>query len=227
MASIIPSLLSNNPFRVPSNPWTAGNQQATSALPPPVFTPVRPVDPHLAQQPRPYVPGGHRVPVGYIDESQSFDSLFADDGEVHHPPRTDQYSSVSGYVADHGLIYKALTLNPGLAAKQQMPKTSGPSTYAATGTSFAKKKERDHCNNPSCKSPTGHSYPYCISPGGGMAGQTVEDARAKKRADDGRAGGGEKRKTENVKVGRDKEGYAKEFADFYLNHVARCSKGLA
>jgi hypothetical protein len=41
-----------------------------------------------------------------------------------------------------------------------------------------------------------------------MAGQTVEDARTKKRADDGRAGGGERKKAETVKVGRDKEGYA-------------------
>jgi hypothetical protein len=41
-----------------------------------------------------------------------------------------------------------------------------------------------------------------------MAGQTVEDARMKKRADDGRAGGGEKKKAENINVGRDKEGFA-------------------
>jgi hypothetical protein len=66
------------------------------------------------QAPRPYVPSGHhRAPAhGYIDESQSFDSLFADDNDARHPPRADQYSSVSGYVADHGPIYKALTLNP-------------------------------------------------------------------------------------------------------------------
>ncbi|KAJ7325588.1 hypothetical protein DFH08DRAFT_817262 [Mycena albidolilacea] len=113
MASMIPSLSSNNPFRVPSNPWTAGHQQATSVLPPPVFTPVRPVE-FVQPPPRPYVPGGHRVPAhGYIDELPSFDSIFADDGEVCHPPRADQYSSISGYVVDHGPTYKALTLNPG------------------------------------------------------------------------------------------------------------------
>ncbi|KAJ7320748.1 hypothetical protein DFH08DRAFT_819008 [Mycena albidolilacea] len=248
MASIFPSLSSNNPFRAPSNPWTSGNQQATTALPPLVFTPARPTDPYNAQphQPRPYVPGGHRVPGrGFIDESNSFDSIFTEQGDpsAYRPPRpADQYESVSGYIADHGPVFKALTLNPAptadgihtvlllhalspfpsfvdsllavpdldpsyistrLAAKQQMPKSSGPSAYAATGASFAKKKERDHCNNPSCKSPTGHTYPYCISPGGGMAGQTVDDARAKKRADDGRAGGREKKKADNVKSSDD------------------------
>jgi hypothetical protein len=56
--------------------------------------------------------------------------------------------------------------------KQQMPKMPGLSAYAATGASFTKKKEHDHCNNPSCKSPTGYLYLYCISPQGGMAGKT-------------------------------------------------------
>jgi hypothetical protein len=37
---------------------------------------------------------------GYIDESPSFDSIF--DGEVGRPPRANQYSSISGYVTDHG-----------------------------------------------------------------------------------------------------------------------------
>jgi hypothetical protein len=63
----------------------------------------------------PYVPGGHRVPVrGYINESGSFDSIFMEDDEAnarHLPRRTDQYESVSGYIADHGLVFKALTLN--------------------------------------------------------------------------------------------------------------------
>jgi hypothetical protein len=44
----------------------------------------------------------------------SFDSIFADDGEKRHAPRADQYESVSGYVVDHGPVYKVLTLNPGL-----------------------------------------------------------------------------------------------------------------
>jgi hypothetical protein len=72
-----------------------------------------------------------------------------------------------------------------LVAKQQMLKTPGPSAYAATGASFTKKKERDHCNNPSCKSLTGHSYPYCISPGGGNGrkdggGRSREEARGRR-----------------------------------------------
>jgi hypothetical protein len=40
-----------------------------------------------------------------------------------------------------------------------------------------------------------------------MTRQTVEDARTKKHADDGRAGGGDKKKVENIKVGCDKEGF--------------------
>jgi hypothetical protein len=40
-----------------------------------------------------------------------------------------------------------------------------------------------------------------------MAGKTVENAHTKKGADNGRVGGGEKKKVENPKVGRDKEGY--------------------
>jgi hypothetical protein len=54
---------------------------------------------------------------GYINESRSFDSIFAEDDEAntHHlPRRADQYESVSGYIADHGPVFKALTLNLGL-----------------------------------------------------------------------------------------------------------------
>jgi hypothetical protein len=65
--------------------------------------------------PRLYAPGARRAPPhDHTDESLSFDSIFADDDKTRHAPRADQYESVSGYVADHGPVYKALTLNPGL-----------------------------------------------------------------------------------------------------------------
>jgi hypothetical protein len=119
MASIFPSFSSNNPFHALSNPWTSRNQQATTVLLPLVFTPARPTDPYKVQphQPRPYVPGGHCVPThGFIDESNSFTSVFTEhsDPSARHPPRpADQYESVSSYIADHGPVFKALTLNPG------------------------------------------------------------------------------------------------------------------
>jgi hypothetical protein len=91
-----------------------------------------------------------------------------------------------------------------LGAKQQMPKSSSLTVLAATSTkpNTKKPKEREHCNNLSCKSPGGHSFPYCVAPGGGMAGKSVDEAMSKKRADGGRASGG------RMKVGRDKDGYA-------------------
>jgi hypothetical protein len=90
-----------------------------------------------------------------------------------------------------------------LSAKQQMPKSSSLTALAATSMkpSGKKVKDREHCNNPSCKTPGGHTFLYCVAPGGGMAGKTVEEAVSKKHADGGRAG-------RCMKVGRDKEGYA-------------------
>ncbi|KAJ7301438.1 hypothetical protein DFH08DRAFT_978765 [Mycena albidolilacea] len=90
-----------------------------------------------------------------------------------------------------------------LGAKQQMPKSSSLTVLAATSTKPNSKKtrEREHCNNPSCKSPGGHSFPYCVAPGGGMAGKSVDEAMSKKHAEGGKAGG-------RMKVGRDKDGYA-------------------
>jgi hypothetical protein len=78
-----------------------------------------------------------------------------------------------------------------LDAKQQMPKSSSFSANAATGAKTDRRKPKGgHCSNPTCKSPAGHTYPYCISPGGGMAGKSLDDACAKKRADDGSRDGG-------------------------------------
>ncbi|KAJ7848679.1 hypothetical protein B0H13DRAFT_1906627 [Mycena leptocephala] len=49
-------------------------------------------------------------------------------------------------------------------------------------------QKKASCTNAVCPKPDTHSWPYCMSPGGGMAGHTVREAVNKYRADKGRAG---------------------------------------
>ncbi|KAF7371902.1 Integrase catalytic domain-containing protein [Mycena venus] len=85
-----------------------------------------------------------------------------------------------------------------LTDKQSMPNLHGPpvNPHALAAAASASKKGKQICSNPVCTDPGSHTYPYCVQKGATM----------------GRPGGGRKKdeKTDggNMKVNRDKEGYA-------------------
>ncbi|KAF7372211.1 Integrase catalytic domain-containing protein [Mycena venus] len=94
------------------------------------------------------------------------------------------------------------TLKENLLTMHEFNEDDDGDTANAANAAQAKSKpagtqKKPHCVNPVCPKPDTHSWPYCTSPGGGMAGQTVQEAINKYRADTGRANSGGNNSTGN------------------------------
>jgi hypothetical protein len=87
-------------------------------------------------------------------------------------------------VASTLLAQRDLTLATAIAALDA--RQNRVVTSESEGAVFAAQSAADSCTNKICPKPSTHTWPYCTSKGGGMAGKTVYEAVNKHRMDNGK-----------------------------------------
>jgi hypothetical protein len=86
-------------------------------------------------------------------------------------------------IASTLLAQPTLTLNMALAT---LDTKSGREVEIKGGEAYAASAPDQLCTNNACPKPKTHTWPYCTSKGGGMAGKTVFEAVNKHRVDNGK-----------------------------------------
>ncbi|KAJ7805469.1 hypothetical protein B0H14DRAFT_3485144 [Mycena olivaceomarginata] len=94
---------------------------------------------------------------------------------------------ISALEANHGTIVSTLLAQPNLDLAMAIAaldaRQCGPG--ASTGGEAFAASTTNTCSNKACPKPATHTWPYCTTTGGGMAGKTVREAQTKYQADNG------------------------------------------
>lgn len=106
------------------------------------------------------------------------------------PPDAESFLAVGmlSALSGHPAFVNSLLAQPALDLRMIKDRLTSKQAFPGDdeiGSAFAASGSREVCSTPSCPKPSTHTWPYCTTVGGGMAGKTVPEAQAKYRSDRG------------------------------------------